>query len=507
MLALFKANPRSTGRFEPKTGQMFTEPKAVTAENFVLHLQGKQGVGLVPVLDDDTCWWAAIDIDNHGEDDDIPIAPLDRIVIDLQLPLMLCRSKSGGVHAYLFLSEPQKAGRIMAVMAKWAAALGHAGSEVFPKQAHLVQGKDGKRQTGNWINLPYHNADDTVRYAFRGKVKLSLDQFLDVAEKLRVTPDALNAKLMLEHAQAPPCVQRMMREGVPVGHRNEGMYNVVVYLRKAFPDDTEARALDLNKEMFSKPLVKQEAMRTIASAMKPDYGYRCNEEPVRSLCDRPTCLKRKFGITSVEVEKMEAISALPIFSDVVQYMSEPVRWEIRVDGHKVTNIGTDVLLEWKAIRQIVAEQTTKLVPMIKNQEWERILQPLMATARKIEAPDDASIAGVVRQRLKDFAAKTDLLNKGQDPEDRKALMRGMPVVQLMDGERCVVFRQHDFVSYLKRTKSEELKGVSLWFAIRGLGVQHVKMRVGQASINVWYLPVHVVMEREGVKIPDFRTEL
>lgn len=507
MAALFRSNVRSSGRFDVRTGRVRTEYAPLTEKDFEQHIAGKIGVGAVPIMDDDHCWWAALDIDNHDSDEDLPIAALDEKARVARLPLVMCRSKSGGVHAYLFLKKSMPAANVRTVMGKFAAILGHPTCEVFPKQSRLGVGKDGQRQFGNWINLPYLGGNDTIRYAVRDGKRLTLQEFLSLAESLRTDERELRGFAMTEHSEAPPCVQRMMVQGVPQGHRNEALYHITVYLRKAFPDSFETKGWEINSTVFSKPLPRGEAMRTINSAGKPDYGYRCNEEPMRSLCDRDTCLRRKFGITSADLDRMNAVESLPEFKDLVKYLSEPVRWEITIDGVKVTNISTEQLLEFRAMRMIIAERLTRVVPSLKPAEWERILGPLMKDARVIEAPDDASVSGVIRDRLREFAAKTDLRSRGENPEDRKALLRGMPIVYKVNGERCVVFRAQDFINYLKRMKSEELKGVNLWFAIKGIGVGHTKMRAGDENINVWYIPVKSVLSAMDIESPEFRSEL
>lgn len=483
---------------------MYTEYKACEEGDIDLHLEGRKGVGLVPILDDDTARWAAIDIDNHGQEEDIPIAPIDEIIIANKLPLVPCRSKSGGVHCYAFFKDPLPASKVRTMMTKWAETVGYPDAEIFPKQTRL-SGLPGKKQLGNWINLPYLAADETVRYAFRAGRKLTLDKFLDLAEKMRIEDTDLAGSVMQDHPQAPPCVQRMIMKGVASGYRNEALYNAVVYFRKARPEGYEKSASEFNHTVFDKPLGKSEFTRTVNSAARPDYGYRCNEEPIRSLCDRETCLKRKYGITSVEADKQEQINGLPVFSDVTKIMADPVRWEIKIDGVPVRGLGTAQLLDWRYMREAIAERLTKVVPMLKNQEWERILQPILAQARIIAAPDDASTSGIIRQRLREFAAKAHDLGMNRNIDDRKALLRGLPIIAQVDGQRSVVFRAQDFVSFLKRTKSEELKGVALWMAVRELGVGHNKMRVGERSINVWYLPHKEVMD--DVDRPEIKAEL
>lgn len=496
---LFEGNQRSSGRFDPAKQRMFTEYEPVSIQDWQGHVAGTMGVGVVPILDDNTCQWAAIDLDNHDDiEEDLPINVVAEKIAMLKLPLLACRSKSGGIHCYLFLEKPQPANRIRILMNNWAALIGYGGSEVFPKQSSLVIGSDGKRAYGNWINMPYMGGDLSNRYAVHGGKKLSFAEFLDAAEKSRVSAHALKALALVEHPQAPPCIQKMLVEGVTQGHRNEGLYNIVVYLKKAFPDAYETKAAEANASVFSKPLPRAEMQRTVGSAARADCAYRCNEEPIRSLCDRDTCVTRKFGITSGDLERLNTVDALPTFSDLVKYMTEPVRWEFKINGVSIGNVSTLQLLDWRAMRELIAERLTKVVPMIKGQEWERILQPLMATARIVETPDDASVSGLVRERLREFAAKTDLLDRGEDKTTRKALLRGLPVVQVVEGDRCVVFRSQDFVNYLKRTRSEELKGVNLWFAVKGLGVFNARMRIpgskDNLNINVWCLPVKEVLK-------------
>lgn len=506
---LYASNQRSVGRFDPKTGKVRTDYRGPTTQDFMEHLSARIGVGCVPITDSNHCNWAAIDIDNHGQEEDVPIAPIDKKIRELRAPLIPCRSKSGGVHVYLFLATPQPASRIRNVMAKWAAVLGYGTSEIFPKQTILRVNTDGKQQLGNWINLPYLAGESTNRYGYRDGKKLSVEEFLTLAEKTKAKEEDLIAASIAGHEDAPPCVQRMMANGVDAGHRNEAMYQTVIYLKRAFPDSYEAQAVAMNAVLFARPLARAELMRTIGSASRPSYSFRCAEEPAHSLCDRDACITRKFGINRNEFEMLATQATLPEFTDLIKYLSEPVRWELRIGGHLVSNVSTQALLDWKIMRELIAEKMTRVVPKIKDVEWERILSPIMTQARIVEAPDDASIAGTVRERLREFASKTNLESKGEDPEERRALLRGLPCVQVMDGMRCVVWRAQDFVNYLKRTKSEELKGVNLWFAIKGLGVGATKIRVGEReSARVWYMPVREVAGTQTkAQPPEFKSKL
>jgi len=511
---LFRGNQRTSGRYDPGRDRSWTEDQPLKLADIAAHLSGAASVGCIPIQDDDTCEWGAIDIDDHDSDEDMPIFHVWEKVNTLRLPLILCRSKSGSIHAYAFFDRPQPANRVKTLLTQWASAIGFGGSEIFPKQGRLGTSKGATK--GNWINLPYQNADKTGRYAVHHGKMLKLPEFLDLAERIKISEADLRALSMSDHPDAPPCIQKMYANGVAAGHRNEALYNVVVYLRKANPDtDITSKATDANSVIFPKPLSRSEATRTINSASRPDMQYRCQEEPLRGLCDREACLTRKYGITPADAERLNTVEAIPPFTDLVKYMTEPVRWELHIDGVKVTNISTESLMEWRFMRVLIAERLTRVVPQVKNQEWERILAPLMKEARVIEAPDDASVSGVIRDRLREFASKTDLANRGENIDDRKALNRGLPVVvkTAVGGvpDRYVAFRGQDFINYLKRTKSEELKGVNLWFAVKGLGVVPHKLRTGPGdapNINVWVIPVRSLLEHL-TPIPEqkFESEL
>ncbi len=124
---------------------------------------------------DSRCRFGAIDIDNFRIDH----AALARRVDALGMPLIVDRSKSGGAHLWLFLTDWAPAARVRALLKRWAAALGHAGVEVFPKQDQIDGAHDG-----NGIAAPYRKG--TFAYGPHGNV-LGLGEFISRAEQLRVT--------------------------------------------------------------------------------------------------------------------------------------------------------------------------------------------------------------------------------------------------------------------------------------------------------------------------------
>lgn len=494
--SLFAGNLRSFGRWDPSSGGMSTEKEEVRLVNYEEHLQGKMGLGVVPITDGGTVMFGCIDVDNHGkgaDGSDIDLAALAAKIDHYRLPLVPCRSKSGGAHLYLFGQEYLPAKLVIRLLNSWRDVLqikNHV--DIFPKQDSLVT-SSGEKSLGNWINLCYFKADDTVRYAVdEHGVRMSFELFITYAQSKRVTVAQLEEMALREHLEAPPCIQKMIHTGVESGSRNEAMYNVVVYLKRARPDNFFDDAMELNKTMFDKPLAPSEAKKVIRSASRRDYLYKCSEEPCKSLCDRKVCVTREFGISMDEAKDLDAQDSLPEFTELIEYRSEPPRWGLHVNGQLINNIPTATLRDPQLMGHLIFEKLKINIPKISQEVWrKRVLDPLVPNLRVIEVPKEASASGVIAAKFNEFIQKADLSSDGTNTEDRKALLRNIPVVQVMNGQRCIVFRSTAFSEFLKRNKAEVLTGMDLWVSLRrDCGADHDKIRIpGGRIINIWYAPI------------------
>ena len=484
---LFKSNPRSIGQWNPTTNKLHTiKDESLENHHWVNHLDGKMGVGLVPILDDHTCWWGAIDIDCHGEHEaEIDLIELEKRIKAKDLPLIVCRTKSGGAHCYLFGSEPLKPESLRQALTLWAAWIGYKGSEIFPKQNKLAgEGKD--RARGNWLNMPYFNGKDTNRYAVEGGQKVGIQYFIELAHSMRVTNADLVKGIDGDHAEAPPCIQKMYNEGVENGYRNLALYNTVIYLKKAFPDKYVDQAYDFNATIFDKPLSHAEAKKVIGSAGRREYQYKCHEEPCKSRCQSRICVGREFGIDEEQKETLN-LGELPKFTRLDKLLTEPIQWILYVDDRPLPAMVIMQLHSYKMVRESVSEVINRVPPNMKNDRWAVILDNLMQNCRVIEAPEDASTGGQLVSKLRDFLGRTNFDDDPSDTEPRQKIALGAPVYQMHDGEEVIFFTGNAFVDYLKKQRAEEQKGHRLWMTLRRAGVKHTKLRIGGSAKNVWYV--------------------
>jgi len=162
-------------------GKATTLRGQATEEIYRAHLEGAgSGLGVIMLREDNTVFFGAIDYDNKSMDH----VRAEAQIRALDLPLVLCRSKSGGGHFYCFTSEPVSAETMRNRLAEWTALLGMAATtEQFPKQSTRFNDGD----IGNWINIPYYNAGETNRYAIVNGVAMTFEEFLDYAESMRQT--------------------------------------------------------------------------------------------------------------------------------------------------------------------------------------------------------------------------------------------------------------------------------------------------------------------------------
>ena len=296
--SLFPSYSKSHGSFRitgtvPETGKKKGRARTVTgpvndtvwSEHF--SIEGREGLGLIPLLDDGVrVQWAAIDIDVN----DIDHSSLEAKVRQLGLPLVICRSKSGGAHCYSFLEEPCEAKTVVDALKNWSTALGYPGVEVFPKQASReADPETGKPRPGNWINLPYFGAAITNRYCVSEGERLSLDGFIELAERSRVGKEALKVRHMIS---STPMNNGSVKsqEG-----RNGYLYSKGCSLRLRGTEEEEIRSalVDLNQQASTHdhpnfadgPLPEEELEQILSSVLKltPDETLEQEQDLVAEL--------------------------------------------------------------------------------------------------------------------------------------------------------------------------------------------------------------------------------
>ena len=418
----------------------------LTVELVQEHFDGTRAVGSIPINENSHCRFGALDVDDYNLD----LVALYKKIERLKLPLITCRSKSGGAHLYLFLSEEVPAVEIKDKLSEFASALGLGACEIFPKQQEI---RLERGDTGSAINLPYFNLKYTTRYALDVKGDaLEIKDFLELAEGSRRTLTELQERTIgadeaiLPHG--PPCLQQLTVDEIPEGGRNNTILNIGIYYRMSSPRDWKTLLEKHNQKYCTPPLPAQEIVAIQNQLEKKEYYYMCKSEPLLSHCNKTLCRTRKFGVGSGQ-------QLMPILGGLTVVESEPPVWFVDVDGARL-ELSTKQLQMQMEFQRACMEQMYTMPARMKDADWRDLIDNLLDTATRIPVPEELTHKGQFIELVEMFCTSRI---RAQAPEE---LLTGKPwtddgYTYFKLGALQEYLRRSGFVHYTRGQITERLK--------------------------------------------------
>lgn len=458
-----------------QAGKAVVVRKPPTDDLWEKHLTGVEpSLGIIPIRADNSCIWGCIDIDQYPLDH----AGLVKKIKSLELPLVVCRSKSGGAHVFLFTKEPIAAARMQDYLKSSAALLGEAGREIFPKQAEILVDRG---DTGNFLNLPYFGGDQTMRYGIKEDGSAAtLEEFYAMVEANIQGTDLVVPEPPKKAEQAipdgPPCLQALCTQGIPEGGRNNTLFNVGIYLKKIHPVNWENPLIEHNFKYVHPPLPNNEVQILVKQLNKKDYRYKCKDAPLNSFCNSGLCRTRKHGIGAHGPDA-------PQLSSLSKYNSEPPLWFLDINGKRI-ELDTDHLYNQSMFQKACVDKINVLPPTLRKQDWEQMLNALlkeMVESEQIhEATDDTSITGRFVDLLEEFCTHI------QQAMDRDEILLGRPWTD--EEEAKTYFRMKDLEAHLKRNNFVGLTAPKMAQRLRDLGGEPIPLFLKGRATRCWRLP-------------------
>ena len=455
------------------------------------HLAGRLGVGSVPIKSTNRCSFGAIDIDVYEGFDH---KALDQKLKEAGFKGVVCRSKSGGAHVFFFFEKDIPAPVFKDKAAELAAYLGHGGSEIFPKQDELLVERG---DVGNFINLPYFNAKETMRMAIKPDGSYAtLEEFLDLAES-RITDPRTFATTPIgreapeELKSYPPCLEALFSQGIPEGMRNEVMAFSCVVAKKEAGDAWKPRLEEINTTYCDDPVSKRELDAVANSYEKKEYGYSCNKEPFKSRCNRGLCRRRKYGIgTGQQSAEITSLSVLK---------SDPPTWFLDVDGKRL-ELQSKQLQNQIEFQRACMDQLHKMPPLMKQEDWQILVSSLLAELVEIEVDDAITDKGTFHNLLRQFCTEHE---KAKSCDE---VTLGKPYFE----DQKIFFQFDDLYEYLIERKFESYTKGQIQQRIKEIngGKSSVQKRWGKRfdRIRVWFVP-DVYDEYEPEKLDEPTSEI
>lgn len=480
----------SASRADKKqVGKAATIRSEVTVELWEKHLNGEQCLGIIPINDEGMCKFGAIDIDIYeGLQHSSIITKLN----DNNIPFIVCRSKSGGAHIYSFFKEWTPASVVQHKLKEIAAGLGYGGCEIFPKQIKLLTERG---DVGGWINMPYFGGGTSTRYGFsKDGTSLSVGEFLEYASVCRISEEKfgkISFTTESEFSKGPPCLEHLTVQKFATGSRNNGLFNLGVYLRKAFPDEWETLLETYNHRFITPPLSSTEVQNTIKSLRKKNYQYTCTTSPLCDFCNSTLCKTRKFGVgTSIQ---------FPTIHSLTKYDTQPPIWFLDVEGGGRVELSTDELQNQKRFQKRCMEDLNMMPHKLKEDEWSSIVNDLLETVNIIEAPPDASPVGQLLEHVKIFctsraqALEISEITQGKPFYDKDGVFE--------KNEIRHYFRMIDFVAYLNRNHIRNFSEPKIASTLKGIGAQHHFKNFKGSGVNFWSVAEYK-MDTTPLTIPE-----
>ena len=427
---------------EKLKGKSFIKREPVTLEHYQNHLKGiEPTLGIVPIRDDNTCIWGCIDVDSYAGFDHIKL--LNKIKL-FKLPLVVCRSKSGGAHIFLFSRKFIEAKIMRDKLLEIRAVLGFANAEVFPKQIELKSEED----TGNFLNLPYFQGDKTPRYAFTQEGKAAtLEEFYVLANESS-SSDVSRIKVerpQSEFSDGPPCIETLAAEKISEGGRNAALFHFAVFAKKKWKNWKE-KVSWFHENYMTGELDQAEIDIVKKQHEKKDWGYKCKDEPMCSHCDKALCRTRKHGIGNAPT--------FPELSDLQEIKLENPYYYLNVDGKRLKLDSPKHLRQPSLFEEACIAGVGILPPTMKTKDWKALVNGLLAGREIIEAPEGMKTEDQLLEHLEDYCSDRRQTKRKEDIE------RG----NVWSDEESHHFKfRHFFHDHLQRRRwSHDYQKTSAW---------------------------------------------
>jgi len=421
-------------------GKAFIVRGNVTDDLWEKHLNGEgPALGIIPITENNSCRWGCIDIDEYNFDH----RSLINNIRSLNLPLVVCRSKSGGAHVFLFTKDFIPASQMQGALKKMAVTLGYEGSEIFPKQVEILVERG---DTGNFLNLPYHNQMKGLRYAIKDNGEAAtMKEFFELYDKYaqeKVENVVIQKPKIIEAFEdGPPCLNKLAKDGFGEGARNNALFNIAVYFKQAKPDSWEDELIKANIEYMKPPLGNSEVQMLIKSVNRKGYDkYRCKDAPINSVCNSALCRMKKFGVGFGEEE-------MPILGNLTKYASKPPQWFLDV-GESRIELKTEQLYNAGLFALACLDQANLIVPVPKPKDWKNhYLKSLIDNGlQEIEPLESLDPMNQITSLLQDWTTNRQSARTMDD------IFNKLPFTD--EARVFTYFRMEDFYNYCKKNNWE-----------------------------------------------------
>ena len=453
----------------------------VTSSLWKDHLEGKFVIGLRPERDE-KIKWGCIDVDPQNYKDYSSKKYID-IIKQNKLPLIPVRSKSGGLHIFLFLKDWEDKQQVLKILHKWNNDYFMA-NEVFPMNKAL--------------GMPYFNAKMTTEFAYNDEgTPVMLEAFLGIVEKKRTTLEQIkNFKATTYEPESnwrdyPPCVQKMIQEKWSGNHRNDFLFNVLVLECKKNENISISDQIYIvknrNTEIFTPPLPEKEVITTAKSVKKNGYFYKCPPKlnAITPICNKELCKNRSLGIFQETPAMIDEFEDVLFIRDIKESF-----YKFRYHGEEIMVKPEDLASELNFKKKLLNYKILwkNLPRRQKVNMWDLFLDALVKKAEESEEFNYAETLEDIRyQTLKEFFEDTI------EQDDFQKLKDGYVVLD--SKTNICYFKRTTLDNWMKKKMNKAFN--NSMEALRLLKCERLEYHEGEK--NIWKVNMPEFINHESVK--------
>ncbi len=469
-----------------------TVHEPITTKQWQEHLDGKIRIGFKPE-EEGKCMWGCIDVDPSSYKNYSQKKYVD-IIKNYKLPLVAVKSKSGGLHIFVFFTEwadvEKVSDKLKKINDKYFLA-----QEIFPCNKAL--------------NMPYQNMNSSMEFAYDDNNNpVLIQRFIEIAETKRIAPEDFYKLRIKEYEPESmwntyaPCVQKLIQERWEGNNRNNYLFNVLVLEMKKNNANTvaelEDKAHSRNSQIFHNPLPRNEVTQLAKSVHKSNYDFQCppKHPEYAPICNKELCKQRRLGIGEAIPEVIDEFTDITFIKD-----TKTIWYEFNYQGQRIT-VQPEDMKDEKTFR-------TRLLRY-------RVFWMTLPKSKKGPNPFELLMKGVVERSVEDSQHKfEDTLEEEKYNTLKKFFESHIEqdnYDKLKDG--YVVLDTSTNVCYFKKITLDKFikKNASRMFntttdALRLLGCKRKDYYEGEK--NIWFvtLPEFISHESIQAKPKDKVTEL
>jgi|TARA_E500000318_G_scaffold109540_2_gene122741 hypothetical protein len=465
-----------------KQAHYATVHEPVTASVWKKHLSGEIRLGLKPEINGE-CKWACIDVDPNNYKDYSEKKYVE-IIKKYSLPLVPVKSKSGGLHIFIFFTE-------LANVKKVVDKLSEINEQYFLAQEIFPCNKA--------VNMPYHNMNASMEFAFdANNTPVMIGRFLELSKEKQIAPkDFYNFKVTEYEAETewkhyPPCVQKLIQEGWSGNNRNNFLFNVLVLEMKKNVGLTLQALEDLaqqrNLNIFSTPLSKNEVSQLTKSVHKGGYEFQCppKHPEYNPICNKELCKTRRLGIGDAVPEIIEFFENINYIQD-----TKNIWYEFDYKGERISVTPEDMKDE-KAFRVKLLRHRVYWLTLPKPRKGPSPFELLMKTiVDKAEESTDHLYNDTVEEER--YSVLKDFFESHIEQDKFEKLKDGYVVLD--SKTNTCYFKKLTLDRFLKKNAAKTFNTTA--DALRMLGCKRADYKEGEK--NVWFVDMPDFVSHQSIK--------